>query len=52
MSFFYAEEVLCYIEVASIEVTLYWLKPRMDFNHVPEAQKGLNRWIWILHCSD
>ena len=33
------------IEVGNIEVTLYWLNPRMDFNHVhvPEAQKVLNR---------
>ena len=45
------------IEVGNIEVTLYWLTPRMDFSHVhvPEAQKVLNRWnfnsFWILHSS-
>ena len=34
------------IEVGNIEVTLYWLNPRMDFSHVhvPEAQKVLNIW--------
>lgn len=42
----YAEEVLCYVEVGNIEVTLYWFNPRMDFSHVHvlEAQKVLNRW--------
>ena len=39
--YLFTKEVLCYIEVGNIEVTLYWLNPRMDFSHVhvPEAQK-------------
>ena len=38
------------IEVGNIEVTLYWLNPRMDFSHVhvPEAQKVLNRWNFLI----
>ena len=46
----FTKEVLCYIEVANIEVTLYWLNPRMDFSHVhvPEAQKVLNRWNFLI----
>ena len=33
-----------------MEVTVYWLNPRMDFSHVhvPEAQKVLNRWNFLI----
>ena len=45
----YAKDVLCYIEIGNIEVTLYWLNPRMDFSHV---DRQLNKDVFPVDEDD